>query len=322
MRERILRMACCAYPRTYRSARGRELVDTALEATGRSAWALARESSSLLAAGLATRARRAGEVTARETLASAALTTSLILAAVNCAVAIAALTARVHFLDVPAAAVYVSPAYGPYAIDWWWITFSVLGVGVVAALLGGRLRVATILSHASFALVAFDAATLANDNPTDGRGHFDVFTYTQTSSFPGGREWVAASAILALATVTAARLRAQSRRQPVAIIVLAGLSIIVLALTAKGAWGAFFFLRFGLLVLVGLALVLGPFFRPLPLVASAATLAALPSVVAYLTAPNLSPTIDVSVAFAMVMTTGIVAPLVVKLPRRVARRRR
>jgi hypothetical protein len=119
-------------------------------------------------------------------------------------------------------------------------------------------------------------------SPYDGRGHFDVFTYTQTSGIPGGRQWLLAAALLALATAAAQPRRIALARLPFALLVSLGLVVL-----SREIWGAFFFLRWPLAAVLGLAIAFGAVVPRLAVLAVGATVAAAPSAVVYMTAPNL-----------------------------------
>ncbi|HJQ74492.1 MAG TPA: hypothetical protein VJ814_06370, partial [Gaiellaceae bacterium] len=103
-----------------------------------------------------------------------------------------------------------------------------------------------------------------------------------TSSIPAGREWLGASIVLVVATAAARPRRVQLARLPLALLVVALLVVI-----SRETWGAFFFLRWPLAAVLVLALAFGALAPRLAVLAVGTTLAAAPSAVVYLTAPNL-----------------------------------
>jgi hypothetical protein len=274
MRE-LLAAACRAFPRDHRARRSDEVVDTALLAADGSAWRGAREAASLVVAG----ARQRLRAESGRSLRDGASLLAGVLALVNLAVALAGITARIHLDGLH---VYATTSYGPYVVDAWWVLFSVAAVAVVVGLLLGDRRIAVGAAATNLGLVAYDAIFLANGNAYDGRGHFDVFTYTQTSSFPGGRQWLAAAIVLALATAAATPRRLPLTRLPLALVAAVALVVI-----SRETWGAFFFLRWPLAALLVLGVAFGALAPRLAVLAAGATLAAAPSAASYLTAPNL-----------------------------------
>jgi hypothetical protein len=274
MRELLL-FSCRAFPREHRARRSDEVVDTAVLAADGSAWRTVREALSLVVAGVRQRLR----AESGRSLRDGAALLAAVLALVNLAVALAGIAAavQVHGFGLS----YVG-GYGPYVIDGWWIAFTVAAVAIVVGLVLGDRRLAVGASLVNLVLIVYDAAFLAGGSPYDGRGHFDVFTYTQTSGVPGGRQWVLPAAVLALATAAAPRRRLPLVRLPLALLVA-----LVLVVISRETWGAFFFLRWPLAAILVLALAFGALAPRLAVLAAGATLAAAPSAVVYLTAPNL-----------------------------------
>jgi hypothetical protein len=175
----------------------------------------------------------------------------------------------------------------PYVIDWWWLAFAAVSGALIVALALARRSAALWWAGANLALVGYDAVVLANGDRYDGRGHFDLFTYGQTSSFPGGREWLGGAAVLAVAVALARSRRVLvPRPNQRATLVLSLACAAALAVIAQSTWGAFFFLRWFLLAAVIAAALLGLFDRRLPVAALGLALAALPSTVTFLTAAN------------------------------------
>jgi hypothetical protein len=300
MRE-LLSAACRAFPPGHRARRSDEIVDTALLAADGSMVRAAREAFSLAVAGIGQRLRAESERSVRD---GAALLAG-VLALVNLAVALAGITAGVdsggtYFVNLGTFA----SGYLPYVVDWWWIAFVLAAGAVVVGLVLGRRRLAVSAALVNLGLVAYDALFLANGNPYDGRGHLDVFTYTQTSSFPAGRQWLAAAAVLALATVVT-----RPRRLPLARLSLALVAVSGLVVLSRETWGAFFYLRWPLAALVLLAVAFGAVAPRLAVLAVGATVAALPSIVGYLAAPNLQHDPVVTVVVTAGVAVGVLLPL-------------
>jgi hypothetical protein len=242
-------------------------------------------------------------------LASGAYLCAWALAIVNLAVAVYSLTVRVHVLDSPVRAVYVSPSYAPYVTDWWWLSFAAASAGLIVALAASRRWVAVSMAGASFALVAYDALLLANSDKYDGRGHFDLFTYAQTSSFPGGREWLAAASVLLTATLVSGVGEATSRLRQRKALAFAFPLVVVLVAAARETWGAFFYLRWGVLAIVLVALFVAALAPRLTVVAAGVSLAALPSALVYVTSDNLSPGRVGAGAVLAGLTLGLILPI-------------
>jgi hypothetical protein len=297
MRELLL-AACRAFPRDHRARRSDEVVDTALLAAEGSAARAVREALSLVGAGARQRLRAESGRSVRDGAAWLAG----VLALVNLAVALAGITASVHVDS--RLHVSLTPSYGPYVVDWWWIAFTVAAAAIVVGLARGDRRLALGGALVNLGIVAYDAIFLVAGSPYDGRGHLDVFTYAQTSSFPAGREWLAAATVLALATAAA-----QPRRLPLARLPLALVAAVLLVVLSRGTWGGFFFLRHVLAAVVVLAVVFGALAPRLAVLAVGVTLAAVPSVVGYLTASNLHHDPVVTGVVAAGLALGTVLPL-------------
>jgi hypothetical protein len=237
-----------------------------------------------------------------------------LLALVNCAVALAGITAGLgRGSGLKLFPVCFCPQYLPYVVDWWWIAFTVAAAAVVVGLVLGNRRLAVGAAIANLGLVAYDAIFLANGNPYDGRGHLDVFTYAQTSSFPAGRQWLAAAIVLALATAAA-----PLRRHPLTRVPLALVAAMALVVLSREMWGAFFFLRWPLAAIVVLAVAFGAVAPRIAVVGIGVAVAAAPSVVGYLTAPNLHHAPVVTGVVATGLALGIVLPLAQLTRRRLA----
>jgi hypothetical protein len=275
----LLALACRAFPREHRARRSDEIVDTAVLAADGSAWRGAREAASLVVAG--TRQRLRGE--RDRSLRDGAALLAAVLAVVNLAVALSGITQSIHSAQGPGVfSLSFGPQYLPYVIDWWWITFTIAAAAVLLGLLLGDRRLTIGAALVNLGLVGYDAIFLADGNPYDGRGHLDVFTYTQTSGFPGGRQWLPAAVVLVLATATARPRRLSLTRLPLALV--AATTLVVLS---RETWGAFFFLRWPLAAILVLAVAFGALAPRLAVLAAGTTLAAAPSAVAFMTAPNL-----------------------------------
>jgi hypothetical protein len=300
MRELLL-VACRAFPREHRARRSDEVVDTAMLAADGSGLRVAREALSLVLAG----ARQRLRAESARSLRDGATPLAGVLALVNLAVALAGITASVYRASGPNVLGFtLRPAYGPYVVDWWWILFTLAAGGIALGLVRGYRRLTVGAAFVNLGLVGYDAIFLANANPYDARGHFDVFTYTQTSSFPAGREWLAAAAVLALATAATPMRRGPLSRLPLALGV-----VVLLVVLSRETWGAFFFLRWPLAAVVVLAVAFGAVAPRLAVLAIGATLAAAPSVVGYLTAANLHHDHVVTGVVAAGLALGAVVPL-------------
>jgi hypothetical protein len=309
MRE-LFAVACRSFPRDHRARSSEEVVDTALLAADGSSARAAREAFSLVVAGLRQRLRAESDRSLRD---GAALLAG-VLAVVNLAVALAGITAGVgRGSGLQLLPLTYGPRYLPYVVDWWWIALALVAAGIVLGIARGNRRLAVGAAFANLGLVGYDALFLANGNPYDGRGHLDVFTYAQTSSFPAGRQWLAAALVLALATVAASPRRLPLTRLPLALV--AAVALVVLS---RETWGAFFFLRWPLAALVLLAVAFGALAPRLAVLALGATVAAAPSVVGYLTAPNLHHDPLVTAVVAAGLALGAVVPLAQLTRRRLA----
>jgi len=300
----VLAFACRAFPRDYRADRGDEAVDTALLAAGGSARRAAREAVSLVVLGLRQRLR----VESGRPLRDGATLLAGVLALVNLAVALAGVTARVGFHD----GFRLTPSYGPYVVDAWWIVFVVAAAATVTGLGLGERRLALGGAVMNLGVVAYDALFLVGGSPYDGRGHFDVFTYTQTSSVPGGREWLGAAIVLAVATAVARPRRLPRWRLPLALLLVA-----LLAVLSRETWGAFFFLRWPLAAVLVLAVAFGALAPRLAVLAAGVTLAATPSALLYMTAGNLHHHPSATGFVAVALALGALVPLAHLARRRV-----
>jgi hypothetical protein len=278
MRE-VLAIACRAFPREHRARRSDEVVDTALLAAEGSSWRTVREAVSLVVAGMRQRLRGESDRSLRD---GAALLAG-VLALVNLAVALAGITARIHSTGGRNVLGFVlGPHYGPYVIDSWWILFALAASGIVFGLVRGDRRIAVGSVIVNLGLVGYDAIFLANGNPYDGKGHLDVFTYTQTSGVPGGRQWVLAATVLALATAASTPRRTALTRLPLALLVS-----LVLVVVSRETWGAFFFLRWPVAAVLVLGIAFGALAPRLSVLAVGVAVAAAPSALVYMTAGNL-----------------------------------
>lgn len=296
----LLAFACRAFPGDHRARRSDEVVDTAVLAADGSAWRTAREALSLVVAGI--RQRLCAE--SNRSLRDGAALLAGVLAVVNLAVALAGTTEgadRSNVLHLPN---LFGPRYLPYIVDWWWIAFVLAAAAVVLGLALGDRRLAVGAALVNLGLVGYDALFLANGNPYDGKGHFDVFTYAQTSSFPAGRGWLLPAIVLAVATAEARPRRLPLTRLPVAL----G-AVVLLVVLSRETWGAFFFLRWPLAALILLAVAFGAVAHRFALLAVGMTLAAIPSAIGYLTAPNLHHDLVVTVVVAAGLTLGLLLPL-------------
>jgi hypothetical protein len=297
----LLALSCRAFPADHRARQSDEVVDTALLAADGSARRAAREALSLVVAGAQQRLR----AESRRSLRDGVGLLAGVLAVVNLAVALAGITAAVgagttYFVDLGTFA----SGYLPYVVDWWWIAFTGAAALVIVGLVLGSRPIAAGAAFVNLALVGYDALFLADGNPYDGKGHLDVFTYAQTSSFPAGRGWLLPSVLLALATATATLRRVPLTRLPLA---LGG--VVLLVVLSRETWGAFFFLRWPLAALILLAVAFGAVAPRLAVLAAGVTLAVVPSAIGYLTAPNLHHDPAVTVVVAAGLALGLLLPL-------------
>jgi hypothetical protein len=298
---RVLVFACRSFPPDHRARRSGELVDTALLAADGSVWRGAREALSLVVAGMRQRLRAESERSLRD---GAGLLAG-VLALVNFAVALAGITRgfdRSQFVS-----------YGPYVVDWWWVAFTVAAAAVVLGLVLGDRWIAVGAAIANLGLVGYDAIFLANGNPYDGQGHFDVFTYSQTSSFPGGRQWLAAAIVLAVATAAASLRRLPLSRLPLALV-----AAVALVAVSWETWGAFFYMRWPLAAIALLGAAFGAVAPRLAILAIGVVLAAVPSVHAYLMASNLHHDPAVTAIVVTGLALGVLLPLAYLTRRRLA----
>jgi hypothetical protein len=282
MRE-VLALACRAFPREHRARSSDEVVDTALLAADGSTRRAAREALSLVVAGIRQRLRAEWDRSLRDGFALLAVALSL----VNLAVALAGITSGFGSAAGPSLLLWgvrYGPLSVPFIVDGWWIAFAIVAAAVVVGLMLNYRWLAVGASVANLGLVAYDALSLENRWYFDGKGHFDVFTYADAASFPGGRQWLAAAVVLAVATAVARPRRLPLTRLPLALGVVGLLAW--LGWLSRASGGAFFFLRWPLAALVFLAVVFGTLAPRLAVLACGLTLAATPSVAAYLSGPN------------------------------------
>jgi hypothetical protein len=321
----LLSFACRAFPPEHRARSSDEIVDTALLLAGSSARSAAREALSLLVAGLRQRLRAETHRSLRE---GAALLAG-VLALVNLAVALAGITSGFGTGSGPSVLLW-GLRYGrlslPFLIDGWWVAFTVAAAAVVVGLVLGQRRLAVGAATANLGLVAYDALFLENHWYYDGKGHFDVFTNADAASFPGGRQWLAAAIVLALATAVARPRRLPFTRLPLALGV-AGL-LAWLAWQSRVSGGEFFYLRWPLAAVVLLAVAFGAAAPRLAILACGLTLAATPSVVAYLSGPNphyessiqIARAHPASLSVTVVVAVGLALGAIVPLARLTRRR--
>lgn len=279
----LLAFACRAFPRDHRARSSDEVVDTAVLASDGSARRAAREALSLVVAGMRQRLRAESRRSLRDGVALLAG----VLALVNFAVALAGIASGFGTYRGPSVLLWgvrYGPLSVPFVIDVWWIAFTVAAAGVVAGLVLGWRWLAVGAAMANLGLVAYDALFLENRWYYDGKGHFDVFTNADAASYPGGRQWLAAAIILAFAVAAARPRRLPLTRLPLALAVVGLLAW--LGWSSRVSEGAFFFLRWPLAVVVLLAVAFGTVAPRLAIFACGLTLAATPSVVAYLSGPN------------------------------------
>jgi hypothetical protein len=323
----LLALACRAFPREHRARSSDEIIDTAILASDGSKARAAYEALSLLVAGLRQRLRAESHRSLRE----AAALLAGVLALVNLAVAVAGITAGFGTYSGPSVFLW-GLRYGrlslPFIIDGWWIAFIIAAAGVVLGLVLGRRRLAVGAAIANLGLVGYDALFLENRWYYDGKGHFDVFTNTDAASFPGGRQWLAAAIVLALAAAAARPRRLPLTRLPLALAVVGFLAW--LAWQSRVSGGEFFYLRWPLAAVLLLAIAFGTVAPRLAVLACGLTLAATPSVVAYLTGPNhhyessiqLARSHPASVAVTVVvgamLALGVLLPLAQLTRRRLA----
>ncbi|HEY7420554.1 MAG TPA: hypothetical protein VH541_00985 [Gaiellaceae bacterium] len=320
----LLPLACRAFPPDHRARSSAEVVDTAALVADGSRVRVAREALSLVVAGLRQRLR----AESRRSLRDGATLLAGVLAIVNLAVALAGILRIVDRPHGDGASVLLwhvryGPLSIPFIIDWWWIAFTLAAAGVLIGLACGYRRLALGAAFANLCLVAYDSIVLA-DSPvlhlqrldlpnytSDGRGHLDVFTnhlvnhYAGALAYPAGRQWLAAAIVLALATYAARQRRRPATWLPLALGVLA-----LLVVLSRDNWGAFYFLRWALAVVVVLAAAFGAVAPRLAILAVGLTLAAAPSVVNYLTATQLHHDWVVTGVVAAALALGAVVPLV------------
>lgn len=313
MTRELLAFACRAFPPDHRARRSDEVVDTALLAADGSVWRTAREAFSLVVAGMGQRLRAESVRSPGDGVALLAG----VLAVVNLGVALAGIADDVHAPPPQFVILGNLFARSPYVVDWWWIGFAVAAAGIVLGLVLGDRRLALGAALVNLSLVGYDAIFLAGE----GRGHLEVFTYLQTFGFPFGWHWLAPAAVLTLATAAA-----PYRRFPLSRLPLALVAALLLVVLSREAWGGFFVLVWPLGVIVVLAMAFGALAPRLAVVAVGALLAAVPSVVAYLTRPDAVTMYDhhhhhdpfVIAGIAAGVALGVVLPLAQLTRRRLA----
>ena len=271
MTRELFRFACRAFPPEHRARQSDEVVDTALLAAEGSAWGPADEAISLVVAGLYERLR----VERSRSLRDGAGLLAGLLALVDLAIALAGILACLH---PPRAdfAVGGNLFFNPYVVDWWWIGFALAAAAIVVGLAWGNRRLALSAALLNLGLVAYDAISLP-----PGLGHFEVFTYLQTAGFPAGAHWLAGAVVLVFATAAAPLRRYPRGRLPLELA-----AVVLLVVLSRETSSSFVYLAWPLALIVVLAMAFGALAPRLAVVAVGGTLAALPSVVAYLTRPD------------------------------------
>jgi hypothetical protein len=271
----LLAFACRAFPPEHRARRSDEVVDTALLAADGSVWRAARESLSLVVAGVCERCRAEPRRSLRDGVALLAG----LLALVNLAVALYGISFAVD--PPPPVEILGPPGFffpNPYVVDWWWIAFAVAAAAIVLGLVLGNRRLAVGAALANLGLVGYDAIFLAADH----RGHLNAIAFLRgPDGYPVAQEWLAPAVVLALATAAAPLRRSSLLRLPLALVAAS-----LLVVLARENSGGFFFLRWPLAVLIVLAVTLGWLVARLAVVAVGVSLVLAPSVVEYLSSPS------------------------------------
>jgi hypothetical protein len=282
----LLALSCRAFPRDHRARTSDEIVDTALLAAEGSALRTVREALSLVVAG----ARQRLRAESHRSLRDGAAPLAGVLAIVNLAVALAGMLSGLTTYSGPSLLLWnlrYGPGAYPFVIDWWWVAFAAAGALIVFGLVRGHRGLAAGAAMANLVLVAYDASGFSQ-----GVSHFNVFTVAY--GFPGSRQWLVAAIVLAVATA-AARLRRFPLTRLAFALVVVGL-LVWLALLARERGGSFFILRWPLAVIILLGVAFGAVAPRLAVLACGVTLAAIPSVVAFLIGPNPYATSHPSVA--------------------------
>jgi hypothetical protein len=294
---RLLALACRAFPRDHRARSSDEAVDTAVLASRGSTLGGLREALSLVGAGLRQRLRSESGRSVQDGVRLLAC----VLALVNLAVALAGVILVSQPLRI--ANGFGGPPMQPFVVDWWWIVFTAAAAGIVLGLVLGNRRLAVAAGMANLALVGYDALFLVNG--TDWfSGHLAAFTYGQQSAFPGGRHWLPAAVVLALATAAAPLRRLPLMRFPLALV--AAVPLVVLS---REIPGSFFFLLGPLAAIVVLAMAFGGRAPRLAVLAVGVVLAALPSEVVYLAHRSIHHDPLVTWAVAAGLAVGLLLPL-------------
>jgi hypothetical protein len=270
----LLAFACGAFPPEHRARQSDEIVDTALLAADGSMWRAARESLSLVRAGVRARVR----VEPHRSLRDGVALLAGLLALLNLAVALYGIS---FAIDPPPPPGILWPAgvyfRNPYVVDWWWIAFAVAAVGIVLGLALGNRTLALGSALANLGCVGYDALFLEGSL----RGHLNAFAFLRgPEGYPVGQEWLAPAALLVLATA-AAPLRRSLLRLPLMLSAAA-----LLVVLARKDSGGFIFLRWPLAVVVVLAVTLGWLLPRLAVVAIGVSAVLAPYVVEYLSGPS------------------------------------
>lgn len=291
----LLTFALLAYPPDHRARQTDEVVDTALLAADGSARRAVREAVSLVRAGIGQRLRVESGGSLRDGVALLAG----VIALLNLAVALAGVAVGIHRPSPPAWPWFA--VYNPYVIDWWWPVFAVAAFAIVLGLVLGDRRLAVGAALANLGIVGYDAIFLGSG----GRGHLEAITWLRRpGDYPVGREWLAPAVVLVLATAAAPPRRVSLGRLPSTLV--AALLLVVLS---REVPGGFFFLRWPLAAVVLLAVAFGTVVPRLAVLALGATVAAAPSVVGYLTAPDLQHDPLVTGMVAAGLVVGALLPL-------------
>ncbi len=300
----LLVFSCRAFPPDHRARHSDEVVDTALLAADGSAWRAGREAFSLVVAGYRQRLRAESGRSVRD---GAALLAG-VLALVNFAVALAGITVGVPHAAAASILLAVcrtgrapsrtsstgggsrSPSPLPASFSAWRSATARLAVGAALANLG---------------LVGYDARFLA-----DG--------------IPVRRPWPPRRLHLCAGRRASPPVGSGSQRRPCSrsrrprrrcagsrsvACRSSSSSLWLLVVLSRETWGAFFFLRWPLAALVLLAVAFGAVAPRLAVLAFGVTLAAIPSVLGYLTAPNLHHDPVVIGAVAAGLAVGVLLPL-------------
>jgi hypothetical protein len=297
MRE-LLAFSCRAFPRDHRARQTDEIVDTALLAADGSAWRAARESVSLVLAGLRQRLSEESERPVRDGFALLAG----VLALVNLAVALAGAAFEYTSLGLFAPSVHYYPY--PYRPEWWLPSFIVVAVAIVVGLIRGDRRLALGAALANAGLIAYD--------PLFPR-LLSVRHSLHLMFLPPGfavRQWLAGAIVLLLATAMAPLRRLPPTRLPLAF--GAALGLVVLSAGKVD----FFFFRWPAAAVLVLAIAFGALVPRIAILALGVALAAVPGDSIYLAGTNLDHRPPVAGLVALGLAVGLSMPFA-----RVVRRR-